>query len=73
VRIKTSITLPAELLGRIDQAEPNRSVFLERAARAYLRKLSRAERDARDIAIINSKADRLNAEALDTLDYQDLA
>jgi metal-responsive CopG/Arc/MetJ family transcriptional regulator len=72
VRIKTSITLPAELLTRIDQVESNRSVFIERAARAYLGRLSRAERDAKDIALINSKADRLNAEALDTLDYQDL-
>jgi len=30
----------------------------------------RAQREARDIEIINRNADRLNAEALDVLDYQ---
>jgi hypothetical protein len=29
-----------------------------------------AARDARDLAIINANAERLNAEALDALDYQ---
>jgi hypothetical protein len=31
---------------------------------------ARAQRDARDIEIINRSADRLNAEAEDALDYQ---
>ncbi len=34
------------------------------------RKLSRQERDARDIEIINRNADALNEEALDVLSYQ---
>ena len=38
--------------------------------RAYLARLERARREARDIEIINRNADRLNAEALDVLDYQ---
>jgi metal-responsive CopG/Arc/MetJ family transcriptional regulator len=72
VRVKTSITLPTELLKNIDRTESNRSAFFERAARAYLARLNKAKRDARDLAIINSNADRLNAEALDVLGYQDL-
>ena len=71
MRVKTSITLPAELLKSIDRAESNRSAFFERAACAYLARLNKAKRDVRDLAIINANADRLNAEALDVLDYQD--
>ena len=72
MRVKTSITLPEELLKTIDRAESNRSAFFERAACAYLARLNKEKRDARDLAIINSNAGRLNAEALDVLDYQDL-
>jgi metal-responsive CopG/Arc/MetJ family transcriptional regulator len=72
VRVKTSITLPVDLLKSIDRAESNRSAFLERAARAYLQRIRKTDRDARDLAVINSNADRLNAEALDVLDYQDI-
>src|SRR5580704_14514448 len=72
MRVKTSITIPTELLKDIARTESNRSAFFERAARAYLAGLNKAKRDARDLAIINSNADRLNAEALDVLDYQDL-
>ncbi len=72
MRVKTSITLPSDLLKTIDQADPNRSAFLERAARAYLARLRKAQREAKDIEIINANADRLNQEALDVLDYQGL-
>ena len=34
------------------------------------RKMTRQERDARDIEIINRNADALNEEALDVLSYQ---
>jgi metal-responsive CopG/Arc/MetJ family transcriptional regulator len=70
VRIKTSITLPGELLERLDQVDTNRSALLERAALAYLARLERQRRDQRDLEIINRNADRLNREALDALDYQ---
>ena len=36
------------------------------------RKLSKRERDLRDIEIINRNADELNREALDVLEYQAL-
>lgn len=70
MRVKTSITLPADLLERVDRIDSNRSAFLERAALAYLARLEQARRDRRDIAIINRHARRLNREALETLEYQ---
>jgi metal-responsive CopG/Arc/MetJ family transcriptional regulator len=70
VRVKTSITLPADLLERVDRVDSNRSAFLERAALVYLARLDQSERDRKDIAIINRHARRLNREALDTLEYQ---
>ena len=73
VRVKTSVTLPDDLLQEIDKAGSNRSGFLERAARKYLAELNRNQRDQRDAEILNAHADRLNREALDVLEYQDLA
>ena len=72
VRVKTSITLPAELLVRLDRLDDNRSALLERAALDYLDRLQREEQDRRDVEIINRHAKRLNREALDTLEYQEL-
>jgi len=72
VRVKTSITLPKELLGRLDQIDKNRSALLERAARAYLAQLEGQARDRKDIEIIDRIAERLNREAMDTLEYQKL-
>jgi metal-responsive CopG/Arc/MetJ family transcriptional regulator len=66
VRVRISVTLPSELLVQLDRVDKNRSALLERAARAYLAYL---ERD-RDVEIINRNADRLNREAVDTLEYQ---
>ena len=39
-------------------------------ARATLARLESEERDRRDIEIIDRDADRLNREAVDTLEYQ---
>jgi len=72
VKIKTSITLPEDLLQAIDHADSNRSSFLEKAARQYLAATAKARRDAQDAAIINARAESLNREALDVLEYQDL-
>jgi metal-responsive CopG/Arc/MetJ family transcriptional regulator len=72
VRVKTSVTLPQELLTRIDRVDKNRSALIERAALAYLDHLARQERDRRDIEIINRNADRLNRESADVLGYQQI-
>ena len=70
MRVKTSITLPKDLLGRLDRIDKNRSALLERAAVAYLAEWERQLRDRRDMEIINRNSERLNREALDTLEYQ---
>jgi len=72
VRIKTSITLPEDLLKCIDRVDSNRSALIERATRAYLARLEKARREAEDAEIINANADRLNREAMDVLEYQGL-
>ncbi len=73
MKVKTSITLSENLLTTIDQFADNfknRSIFLETAAWAFIEQLRRAERNARDLEIINLRADALNNEALDALSYQ---
>ena len=72
MRVKTSITLPEALLSRLDRVDKNRSALLERAAEAYLARLEREQRDRRDLEIIDRNATRLNREARDTLEYQQL-
>ena len=72
MKIKTSITLPADLLASIDRVDKNRSAFFERASRVYLARLEKGRRDARDARIINANAERLNEEAQDVLEYQGL-
>ena len=72
VRLKTSVTLPDDLLEKIDRTNSNRSSFLEQAARQYLAYLERNHREKQDSAILNAQANSLNEEALDVLEYQDL-
>jgi metal-responsive CopG/Arc/MetJ family transcriptional regulator len=70
---KTSITLSRDVLKDIDRlAGPkySRSAFIERAVRSYLKERERASIYARDLGILNRAADRLNAEAEETLEYQ---
>jgi metal-responsive CopG/Arc/MetJ family transcriptional regulator len=69
MKVKTSITLSEELVKAIDQRHSNRSKFIEKGMRAYLRQLKREERDAHDLEILNKYADELNREALETLEY----
>jgi len=73
VKVKTSITLPEDLLQSIDQTDPNRSSFLEKAARQYLAALAKSRRNEKDAEILGERAESLNREALDVLEYQDLA
>jgi metal-responsive CopG/Arc/MetJ family transcriptional regulator len=48
----------------------NRSEFIEEAVRVFIRQLIRRQQDARDLDIINRRADYLNQEAMDVLSYQ---
>jgi metal-responsive CopG/Arc/MetJ family transcriptional regulator len=73
MKVKTSITLSEDLLEAIDQRSTpfkNRSDFIEAAIRAFISQMIRDEQNAKDLAIINRQADRLNQEAADVLAYQ---
>lgn len=76
MKVKTSITLSAELLEAVDararDSKKNRSDFIETAVRLFIRQLIREEQNLRDLEIINRRADYLNREAADILAYQTL-
>jgi metal-responsive CopG/Arc/MetJ family transcriptional regulator len=73
MRVKTSVTIDEAVLRAIDRAATptrSRSRILEDAARDFLAHRARAERDARDRAILDAAADELNREMEDVLGYQ---
>ena len=74
MKVKTSITMSEDLLKVIDkraaQDRKNRSDFIEAAVRAFIGQSIRDEQYARDLEIINRRADCLNEEASDVLAYQ---
>jgi metal-responsive CopG/Arc/MetJ family transcriptional regulator len=73
MRVKTSVTIDERVLRAIDKATTrtrSRSRLIEDAAREYLARRSRADREARDLAILNEAADELNREMEDVLAFQ---
>lgn len=73
MKVKTSITLSEELLRAVDrvmQGGETRSQVIEKAVRLYVESTLKRARDARELAILNREARRLNAEADDVLGYQ---
>ena len=73
MKLKTSITISEDVLQAVDRLArryKNRSEFIETAVRAFIGRLLREERDARDLEILNRNAERLNREAADVLEYQ---
>ncbi|MBN1407869.1 MAG: hypothetical protein JW956_08775 [Calditrichaceae bacterium] len=73
MKVKTSLTLSEELISAIDRkstGHKSRSDFIESALWTYLNFLIRQEKNKIDLKIINKKADTLNKEAQDVLDYQ---
>jgi len=73
-KIKTSVSLSEELLRAIDkqtrQYKKSRSEFIESALWTFIGQLIRDELNARDLEIINQRAEYLNKEADDVLAYQ---
>jgi metal-responsive CopG/Arc/MetJ family transcriptional regulator len=67
MRVKTSVTLPSTLLEAIDRLSSNRSALLEQAANFYLAQNAKRDRDAKDSAVLERNAERLNREAADVL------
>ena len=73
MRTKTYISLPDDLLQLMDRFAArykNRSDFVETALRVFIAQLIRNEQHARDLEIINQRAEQLNKEAMDVLAYQ---
>lgn len=73
MKVKTSVTLSEDLLEAMQKWSgqfKNRSDFIEAAIRVYVNQMIREEQNAKDLAIINQRADRLNREAVDVLAYQ---
>ena len=74
MKVKTSITLSQDLLKLVDRRakliKKNRSDFIETAVWEFLARLIRDEQNAKDLETINRRAEYLNREAADVLDYQ---
>jgi len=73
MKVKTSIALSEDLLQAIDQCSgryKNRSEFIEAASWALLKQIMRDAQNAKDLEILNRRAEALNHEAADVLTYQ---
>ena len=73
MKIRTSIAVDKALLekaAKLSNRFRNRSELMEAALRAYVARVNRQEKKAKDLEIINRRASDLNQEALDVLDYQ---
>jgi len=72
MKVKTSITLSSDLLTELDKIAPGggRSDLIERALWRYLELANRELRNRKDLDLLNSSAELLNAEALDSLGFQ---
>lgn len=73
MKVKTSVTLSPETIHAVDEiagAGSNRSRIIERAVLEFLERHHRELREARDLEILNRRADVLNQEVEDVLAYQ---
>jgi metal-responsive CopG/Arc/MetJ family transcriptional regulator len=73
MKVKTSISLPEDLVRQIDglaSRHGNRSALIERAIRDFLAAQAKRQRESQDLDILNKRADALNKEAEDVLSYQ---
>ena len=71
-KAKTSVTISANLLAAADElaGKSHRSELFEQSVRAMVRRAVKRARHKRELAILNSHADVLNAEAAETMEYQ---
>ena len=76
MRVRTSVTLPKELLIKVDALTGKtrkRSSVVESALIEYVAKEKPKKLNAREIQIINENAEKLNKEAADVLEYQQVS
>ena len=71
-RIETTVSLPKDLFEKANQMSKDAKIsdVIETALRDYVAKETHQQLNQRDIEIINANADKLNEEALDVLEYQ---
>lgn len=71
-RVETTVSLPKDLLEQANQMNKNSQIsdVIETALRDYVARETHQELNRRDIEIINANAEKLNEEALDVLEYQ---
>ena len=72
MKVKLSVSVSDKLVEKIDKlpGAPARSAVVEQALIYFFKARSRQEQDARDLQILNAKADELNEEADDVLKFQ---
>lgn len=73
MRVRTSVTLPEELLVEVDALagkKNGRSAVFESALVAYVAKEKPKKLNRRDIRIINENADLINRQVNETLEFQ---
>lgn len=73
MKVRTSVTLPHELLKTVDGlagSNKRRSEFVEAALRTYVAMLLRKQQNEHDLEILNRRADALNTQAKDLQEYQ---
>lgn len=72
MKVKTSVTISEQVLCEIDEAigkGENRSQFVEKAVKRYLREKKRRENWDKEVAILNGIADGTLAEPPDAWEY----
>lgn len=71
-RVETTVSLPKDLLEQAYQINKDEQIsdVIETALREFVKGKARAERDKRELEFINANADKLNQEAFDVLEYQ---
>ena len=69
---KTSVSLSGEVLRAVDTVtgKAERSAFVERALRSYLKRIVRRHRNERDLRLINANAAAINREAEVVMELQ---
>lgn len=73
MKLRTSITLSDDVLAAVDELAGeggSRSAIIEHVLRDHLARRARGQHRANELDALNRRADQLNAEATDVLEYQ---
>ncbi len=70
--VKTSISLPEEIIAEINETGQSRSAFILEATREKLQRLKQKKRDEQEVAKLNNISQKIADELHDTLGDQQL-